>query len=79
MSELTFEEYIQSQINEGYVAEDLTPLKCWNCEGVKFSEYDHDFMDYYQGNGINLLEYKLKCDECGECVGYWVTGNWQID
>lgn len=76
--EETFEDYINHMINEGFIAEDGTPLKCIHCEEKEFTEYDHDYLDYCYGHGVNLLEYKLKCNKCGKNVGYWVTGRWEI-
>lgn len=78
MGDQTFEEYIEEMINEGYIAKDGTPLKCWNCKGTNFTEFGHDYLDYCYGVGVGLLEYQLKCDECGKNVGYWVAGHWEV-
>jgi len=76
---VTFEEYIEQQIKDGYISEkDLSPLKCWNCESKNFKDYGHDFLDYIHGHGVNLLEYKVKCLDCEKDVGYWSYGHWQV-
>jgi hypothetical protein len=74
----SFEDYINHMINEGFIAEDGTPLKCHHCEGKEFTEYEHDYLDHCYGVGVGLLEYKLKCNNCDKNVGYWVAGHWEV-
>ena len=74
----SFEDYVDDMIKEGLISENGAPLKCHKCEGKNFIEYDHDYLDYCYGHGVNLLEYKVKCETCKTDVGYWVAGNWQF-
>lgn len=63
--------YIEDQIKLGYILEDGTPVKCY-C-GHK----DFEMVNEYGGeHGIE--EYELKCKKCGEIVGTWAYGHWQI-
>lgn len=44
-----------------------TECDCGNKEFEKFNEYKED---YY------VVEYSLKCKECGKVVGHWAYGYW---
>ena len=72
-SSLSFEDYMKEQIEEGYIAENGTPLKCW-CGCTDFKQVKQ----YYCEHGIE--EYSLQCTniECLKIVGHWAFGNWQV-
>ena len=57
-------------IADGYLAEDLEPLKCDGCESVNLKEEVKDFMGYL------VMESETKCGDCGRVLGYWATGHW---
>lgn len=71
----TVEEYINWQIQKGYIKEDGTPLKC-KCGCRKFKRgkeyYDEIWGGYY------VVEYAELCKSCGRTVGYWAYGNWEL-
>ena len=65
------EEYINELIQDGYIAEDGTPLKCvCHCTDFKMEDMFRE--------SIGLVEYSLKCRKCGTTVGHWAYGNWQV-
>lgn len=63
--------YIKQLIEDGYIREDGSPIKC-RCECRDFEMFD----EYYCQFGLE--EYKLKCNNCGEEVGHWSFGHWQV-
>lgn len=71
---MTREEHdeIATLINEGYLAKNLKPLKCTNCESERL---DIRVTDRINGHAMEKI---AECKECGRLMGYWVTGNWQV-
>lgn len=65
-------EYLQEQVDMGFIREDGRPVKCFNCES----------MDLVQGNvwheGSYIVEYTLICNTCKKQVGHWAYGSWQV-
>lgn len=71
MSEQTMEEYIQEQIDKGYITEEGKPLKCGHCESTELkTEY------FYEDHTI--MEYEVTCGVCKGKVGLWSYGHWQF-
>lgn len=72
-SSLSFEEYMKQQVEEGYISENGTPLKCL-CGCINFKQMNV----YLSEHGIE--EYSLQCtnSECLKIVGHWAYGNWQV-
>lgn len=70
-SSLSFEEYMKKEIEEGYISENGTPLKCW-CGNKEFKQ-----VKIYQSE-YGIEEYSLQCTECLKIVGHWAYGNWHI-
>lgn len=67
----SMEEYLLQMINERYIKEDGTPLKCF-CGSTDLEQVG----EYYDEH--TLVEYEVKCKTCGRSVGYWAYGNWKI-
>lgn len=67
----TFEDYIKRQINGGYIAEDLRPIKC-ECGCTEFKQVNQVY-----GEGW-VEEYSLECKNecCLKIVGHWAYGGW---
>lgn len=70
---LSFEEYIKMQVEEGYISEDGTPLKC-TCGCKTFKK-----VNIYNEEGWEV-EYSLECknESCYRIVGTWSYGHWQL-
>ena len=65
------QEYLKKMVDEGYINEDGSPIKCV-CGETEFEMTDK----YYSHFGIE--EYQLKCPSCGAKVGHWAFGNWLV-
>lgn len=65
------DKYIKQLITDGYIDENGAPLKCY-CGCKDFDTTN----EYYEEFG--LIEYQLKCKNCGKKVGHWAYGNWEI-
>ncbi len=63
--------YIDKMVKGGYMLEDGTPLKC-SCGHTEFEETNK----YY--DNFTLVEYQVKCKACGNKVGHWSYGYWDI-
>jgi len=71
VNEQTYEEYIKQLIKDGFVDENLNPLRCI-CGTI---DEDWEIVNkYYCPYGIE--EYSLKCNKCGRIVGHWAYGHW---
>lgn len=57
----------------GYVDNCGEPLKCYNCNSKNVEDYDLYHLDGY---GSTLIEYSVKCKECGRYLGTWSCGSW---
>lgn len=67
------DEYIKDHIENGYLKEDLSPLKCFNCNGKNFSDNIKDTIE-----GFGACEIEVVCNDCEKQVGYWSYGHWLI-
>jgi len=70
---MPLQKYQELEIKAGYKGEKGQPLVCYKC-GCK----DFKIGDSYKEEGIGLVEYEELCQKCGNRVGYWSYGNWQI-
>jgi sulfatase maturation enzyme AslB (radical SAM superfamily) len=70
--EQTFEDYINHMINEGFIKEDGTPLKCFHCENKEFEEYQEFYEEYIR------VEFSIRCKKCQKHVSTWAYGNWDF-
>lgn len=67
----TFEDYFNDLVDKGIVYEDGTPKIC------ACGHSDFEMVDVYRSeHGIE--EYSLKCEKCGNIVGSWAYGHWDI-
>lgn len=69
---MSFEEYMEIQIKDGYIYQDGTPLKCFNCDCEKLKDNITDSTE--QG----IMEYAKVCTNCNKVVGCWAYGHWQL-
>lgn len=67
------ESYLKTQIDQGFILEDGTPLKC-QCGCTKLKQVNQH---YYEGW---IEEYSLECtnEDCLKIVGTWAYGHWQV-
>lgn len=73
IDELRFRFYIWRDIKLGYIANDGQPLKCFKCKSVELEEFNR----YTEGYGLTI-EYSVKCKKCGQVLGHWAYGNWEM-
>mgnify|MGYP003550396415 CR=1 FL=1 len=68
-----YEKYLEQLIKGGYLSpRNLAPLKCVHCDSKNLVDTDSCFEDTV------MVEYTLKCKECGKVAGYWSYGTWEI-
>lgn len=65
-------EKLVKAIDDGYLTEELKPLKCTSCESTEMVDDIKDTI-----NGL-ASEYETKCAKCGTVLGYWAYGYWQV-
>jgi hypothetical protein len=65
-------EIISMGINNGYLAEDLEPIKCHKCNSENLKEVIKAI------DGGHVSEKECECGECGQSLGYWAYGHWQV-
>lgn len=70
--DMSMHEYMQQQVNDGYINEKGAPLKCQFCESTRLSDHNRSVSDY------GVLEYEVFCDSCDKKVGHWAYGNWTV-
>lgn len=68
----SIEAYIEEQIKEGYINEELAPLKCQFCDSADLEEVEHI------GEEGRIDEFKVKCCSCSKIVGSWSYGQWNM-
>ena len=74
VSERMTEESIKADlIKDGYIDQDLRPLKCIKCDRSNLKNVTTDTLD-----GHTILEYDSVCTDCEMVNGSWAHGNWQI-
>ena len=74
-NEMSFEEYMCKQIEDGYIDSKGFPLKCFKCDGEELFQTNSQYLDSIGGP---LLEYDMKCKNCDTIVGSWAYGHWQV-
>jgi hypothetical protein len=72
-SDLRFRYYIWRDIKKGYIAENGKPLKCYKCDSKDLEEYGHYYEEHW------CIEYGVKCKHCGQKLGYWAYGRWEMN
>lgn len=65
-------EYIDYLKKNGYIADDLKPMKCFHCESKKLESRNEYYDDVY------LMEYDVYCVDCGKYVAKWSYGYWDF-
>lgn len=63
---------IQELIQGDYLDKSLVPLKCTECNSENFTENAKSI-----DAGV-VSESELICAECGQVLGYWAYGYWQV-
>lgn len=69
---MEYEEYNKQLIFDGYIKEDGEPIKCLYCDSTNLH---FNYKSHIQGVAT---ECKVKCNECGNDVGYYYCGIWEI-
>lgn len=66
-----FSEYIKDLIDNGYILNDGTPLKCIHCESndIKFDHKSHI-------QGV-VTEIEVTCNSCKNNTGNYYCGIWE--
>ena len=59
-------------IYEGYINNYLEPIKCPYCNSNDLENKNK----YYDGDW--LVEYQVYCKNCGEKLGHYAYGNWEL-
>jgi hypothetical protein len=73
---MSFDEYIDSEIQGGYISEhNFEPLRCQHCEGSNLEDTGHIIEEL--GTHV-VTEYYKRCKDCDKEIGYWSYGYWQI-
>ncbi|QST02619.1 hypothetical protein IMZ31_18905 (plasmid) [Pontibacillus sp. ALD_SL1] len=69
----TMEEWIQEQIDEGYMrAGDLEPIKCQWCESSDLEDRNHGY------ENLGIVSKEKWCNACEKRVNTWSYGSWDL-
>lgn len=71
----SIEDYVKERIAKGYIGNGLQPLKCEHCGSTKPWKYGQCYRDDFESGRV---EFAAVCQDCGEEMGYWAYGYWQI-
>jgi len=71
LDDLNIEKHVRLQIQHGLVYNDLCPKRCF-CGCKEFNKTNQYHEEYF------TVEYQLECNNCGEKVGHWAFGYWQV-
>lgn len=69
MSEI--EQYVKEQIEKGYTNSEGAPLKCPHCESTDFDE-----KAWFEWHVV--CEKEVTCKSCGNIIGSWQYGRWEV-
>ncbi|QQO40655.1 zinc ribbon binding domain protein [Bacillus phage 000TH008] len=69
---MSFEEMYDQLIKDGFITEGGVPIKCYECCSENLEDYQH-----YYAEG-SLVEYSVRCKDCGEHVSTWSYGFWDL-
>ena len=69
--EMTMEQYLVQEIEDGYINDKYAPIKCY-CGCSDFTDVKQQYEEHM------LVEYQVKCNSCGKAVGHWAYGQWTI-
>lgn len=72
IADMKFKFSIWKDIKLGYIAPDGEPLKCYSCKSTNLYTDNYDYIC------STLCEYTCKCKDCGQTVGVWSYGEWQL-
>lgn len=72
LSEQSMKRYINRQIRKGYITPELEPIKCDKCKSTQLESFNRYYDDY------NLVEYQVRCKDCGRKLGLWSYGSWTL-
>lgn len=72
IKDLDFPSTIKYLVDKGYCDNDLTPLKCTNCDSHNLERTNIMYDNYH------LVEYQIKCKDCNEILGTWSYGGWSL-
>lgn len=75
--DMTMEEFVHYMIDNGYYADDLTPIKCTKCNSTNIKDANRQVGGWNIPDGV-LTEYDAICDDCGEVLGHWAYGGWSL-
>lgn len=64
-------------INEGYLKEDLTPIKCTKCDSTNLENKNYEIGGWNIPEGV-ICEYDCVCKDCGQVNGHWAYGGWTL-
>lgn len=66
------DEYVNNLITAKYLTQNGEPIKCLHCGSQDLTDCNHYVEEMY------VVEYDMKCKHCGEILGHWAYGNWEI-
>lgn len=75
--DMTMDEFVHYMIDNDYLAEDLTPIKCYKCGSTKIESENMEIGGWNIPTGV-VTEYDAVCQECGEVLGHWAYGGWSL-
>jgi hypothetical protein len=70
---MSYDEFREALVKDGYIAENGKPLKCTNCESKDFKRVNK----YYEMDYSCVVEYTCVCKDCDHTLGVWAYGSWQ--
>lgn len=66
----SYTEYLNKLFEDGYIAKNGEPLKCEFCDSKELEDFNENYSDY------GIVEYSVKCEECGKVLAHWAYGDW---
>lgn len=71
-AQFAWEEEVADAIENGFINEDMEPIKCYKCG-------HEEFTDTTKAADSGLVTEKQRdCARCGQQNGYWAYGYWQV-
>lgn len=75
--DMTTEECIKYLIDQGYLREDLAPIKCTKCDSTNLENGHYEIGGWNIPEGV-VCEYDCICKDCGQINGHWAYGGWTL-
>lgn len=72
IKDMDFKESMEYLCKQGYIEGDGTPIKCTCCGSTNLENYGYTYDNFY------LVEYYVRCKDCGEELGTWSYGGWSL-